>query len=96
MSFAGKRYTGATSDDALISVGASQRCRILAIHLSVPAGQNAQIEFDDGTDVVIVSTETAVNLPIPRGQVVGAKGQDVLVTTSGAGSVGIVYEMVSR
>lgn len=96
MSFTANRYSEAQSDTKLIDVASTDKVRIIAVHLSVPAGQNAKLEFDAGTDVPIVSTETAVNLSGLYGQVVGAKGQDVLLTSSGAVSVAIVYEVASR
>lgn len=84
------RYTGAQTDTAQVTAAATQKIYVKAVHLSVPAGQNAQIKLGS---TVVCTTEGSLNLPA---QFEGGLGDDLTVTSSGAVSVAVVYQIGTR
>lgn len=82
------RYSGAQAGTSLIATTADQILHVYGISLSVPAGQNAQVSIGA---TQIASTEGSLNLVNIATR--GAKGSDMTITSSGAVSVSVVYQL---
>lgn len=81
------RWATARTDEVLLASDAAGRYEIIGMHLSVPAGQNAQIKMGSET---IASTETQLSLS-GFGRRSG-RSTAVTVTSSGAVSVTLIYK----
>lgn len=74
---------------SVITVGATQRVRIVSVHLSVPDAQTASLDI--GTKSF--ETHGDLNMDLSFGKFTGAVGDDVTVTSSGGVSWVVVYNL---
>lgn len=84
------RFATAQAATAVVDVTTPQRIQVKSIALSVPAGQNAQVSLG-ATE--IASTEGSLSMAM---DVNGTPGADLTVTSSGAVSVSVVYQVATR
>lgn len=75
----------------LLSVPAGSKVQIRAIHLSVPDTQSASIAVGS---TYSFPTNGSLNLDFTNGRIRGGDGEDITVTSSGAVSAFVTYDLV--
>lgn len=84
------RYATTQATTTIVDVTAPQKIQVKYLHLSVPAGQNAQVFLGSNQ---VASTEGFLNMPVT---LEGAPGDDLKLSSSGAVSITAVFQVATR